>query len=81
MPFSFYKTLEIPKVKTTRMAIHMVDQSITYPRGVVEGLLVTVGKFAFTFDFVVLDVKEDEDLSIILGRPLLCTSHDLEDIH
>lgn len=59
----------------------MVDKAITYLRGIVKDLLVTVGKFTFTYDFVVLDMKDDEDLSIILGIPLLCTSHDLEDIH
>lgn len=59
----------------------MTDPSITYPHGIIEDLLVKVGKFVFTVDFVVLDMKEDEDLPIILGRPFLRTARALIDIH
>ena len=34
----------------------------------------------FTIDFVVLDMKEDPDVPIILGRPLLNTTGALVDI-
>lgn len=55
------------------MAIHMTNYSVTYPRGVVEDLLVKIGNFVFPFDFVVLDMKEDEEVPIILVLPLLNT--------
>lgn len=59
----------------------MTDHSITHPRGIIEDLLVKVGKFIFPTDFIVLDMKKDEYLPIILGRPFLSTTQDLIDIH
>ena len=35
--------------------------------------MVKVDKFIFLADFVVLDMEEDEDIPIILGRPFLAT--------
>lgn len=49
--------------------------------GLVVDLLVKVGKFIFIVDFVVLDMKEDKDLPIILGRPFLNTARAVVDIH
>ncbi|KAL7593050.1 uncharacterized protein LOC111907277 [Lactuca sativa] len=60
MTYSFYQKLELPKLQDTRMTTRMADHSTTYPQGIIEDLLVKVGKFVFPVDFVVLDVKEDE---------------------
>ncbi|KAI3766148.1 hypothetical protein L2E82_16199 [Cichorium intybus] len=80
MPYSFYSKLDLPEPKPTRMAIHLANKSITYPRGIVEDLLVKVDKFVFPADFVVLDMEEDEQVPIILGRPFLSTARALVDI-
>ncbi|XP_023734919.1 uncharacterized protein LOC111882785 [Lactuca sativa] len=68
-------------LKATRMTIHMANRSVTHPRGIVEDILVKIGKFVFPIDFVVMDMKEDHDVPIILGRPLLNTVGALVDIH
>lgn len=81
MPFSFYRKLELPMLKTIRMAIHMDGRSVTYPRGIIEDLLVKVGKFVFPVDFIVVDMEEDKDFMIILVRPYLSVDHALVDIH
>lgn len=47
IPFSFYQKFNLPKIKTTRMTIHMGDQSIAHPQGIVEELLVKVRNFVF----------------------------------
>ena len=80
MSYSSYQKLNLPELKTTRMEIHMANRSVTYPRGIVEDLLVKIGKFNFPIDFVVIDMKEDEDVPIIHGRPLLNTVRTLVDI-
>ncbi|QHO00697.1 Retrotransposon gag protein [Arachis hypogaea] len=49
----------------------MVDRSMKHAHRVVENVLVKVGKFFLQADFVILDMKEDENASIILGRKLL----------
>ncbi|XP_052620991.1 uncharacterized protein LOC128126876 [Lactuca sativa] len=58
------------KLKATKMTIHMANRLVTQPQGIVEYILVKIGKFVFPIDFVVLDMKEDPNVPIILGRPL-----------
>ncbi|XP_023749955.1 uncharacterized protein LOC111898258 [Lactuca sativa] len=80
MPYSFYQTLNIPKLKATRMKIHMVNHSMTYPRGIVEDILVKIRKIVFPIDFFIMGMKEDNNVPIIFGRPLLNTARALVDI-
>ena len=40
----------------------------------VENVLINVKNFIIPVDFVVLDVEEDIDMSIIFGRPFLATA-------
>ena len=39
----------------------------------IEDALVKVDKFIFSVDFIILDMKEDKEIPIILGRPFLAT--------
>ena len=43
----------------------------------IEDVLVKVEKLIFPVDFIVLDMEEDQDISIILGRPFLATGRTL----
>ncbi|TLX69563.1 retroviral-like aspartic protease, partial [Labilibacter sediminis] len=81
MPYSFYKKLELPEPKPVSMVINLANKSSTLPRGVVEDLLVKLDKFVFPADFIILDMKEDGEVPIILGRPFLSTARALVDIH
>ncbi|XP_023749155.1 uncharacterized protein LOC111897421 [Lactuca sativa] len=80
MLFLFYQKLNLPDLKVIRMTIHMANRSVTHPRGIMEDILVKIGKFVFPIDFVILDMKEDANVPIILGRPLINTSRALVDI-
>ncbi|XP_023756191.1 uncharacterized protein LOC111904690 [Lactuca sativa] len=80
MLYSFYQKLNIQKMKATKMTIHMANRSVTHPRGIVEDILVKIGKFVFPVDFVIMDMKEDANIPIILGRPLLNTFGTLVDV-
>ncbi|XP_057719808.1 uncharacterized protein LOC130934237 [Arachis stenosperma] len=51
--------------------------SIKYILGVIENLLVKVGHVIFPADFVILDMKEDKNAFIILGRSFLATGRSL----
>nr|XP_009801855.1 PREDICTED: uncharacterized protein LOC104247512 [Nicotiana sylvestris] len=53
--------------------LQLVDRSIAYPKGVIEDVLLQIRKFIFPADFIILDYKDDEQVPIILGRPLLAT--------
>ena len=46
----------------------------------IENVLVKVDKFIFLVDFIVLDMEEDKEIPIILGRPLLVTGGALIDV-
>ncbi|GJU20563.1 reverse transcriptase domain-containing protein [Tanacetum coccineum] len=39
-----------------------------------ENMLVEVGKFTFSADFVILEIEEDNKVPLILGRPFLHTA-------
>ncbi|XP_073051271.1 uncharacterized protein [Primulina eburnea] len=55
------------------MSLQLDDRSVKHPRGVKEDVLVKVGNFTFPTDFVVLDMEEDREMPLILGRPFLAT--------
>ncbi|GJS11623.1 DNA-directed DNA polymerase [Tanacetum coccineum] len=44
-------------------------------------LLVKISKFIFPVDFMVMEIDEDELVSIILGRPFLATTRAVIDVH
>lgn len=81
MPYSFYKKIALTRLQNMRMTIRTTNHSITHPCRIVEDLLVKVGKFIYPLNFAVLDMKEEEDHTIILDRPFLSTASSLVDIH
>ena len=50
------------------------------PKGVLEDVLIKVGKFIFPVDFVVMDMEEDTQVPLLLGRPFLATRGALIDV-
>jgi hypothetical protein len=56
------------------MTLQLADKSTTRPHGVAEDVLVKVDKFLFPIDFVVIEMEEDEDAPLILGRPFMKTA-------
>ena len=76
MPLSIFKKLNLPDPKPTYMSLQLAGHSITYPRGIVEDVLVKVDKLIFPTDFVILDFEEGKRIPIILGRPFLATTHE-----
>ncbi|XP_073291028.1 uncharacterized protein [Primulina huaijiensis] len=81
MPFSIYRTLELGEVKPSTINLQLVDRSLTYPRGIVEDVMVKVDKFIFPDDFFILDMEEDQETPLIFGRPFLATGKALIDVH
>ena len=80
MPLYVFRKLGLREVKSTTISLQLVDRSIKYPRGVIEDVLVKVDKFIFLADFIVLDMDEDEEIPLILGRPFLATGRTLIDV-
>ncbi|XP_017250617.2 uncharacterized protein LOC108221232 [Daucus carota subsp. sativus] len=74
MPYSIYKRLGLGELKKTRISLQLADRTIKYPLGVLEDVLVNVDKFVIPCDFVILEMNEDVEIPIILGRPFLATA-------
>jgi hypothetical protein len=62
------------------MTLQLADSSVRLPLGIVEDVPVLVGKFYVPVDFVVMEMEEDKDIPIILGRPFLKTTRTLIDV-
>lgn len=56
IPLSVVKRLECVEIKSIQMILQLADKSTTRPHGVVEDVLVKVGKFLFPIDFIVIDM-------------------------
>ncbi|XP_062115258.1 uncharacterized protein LOC133829567 [Humulus lupulus] len=80
MPLSVFRRLGLGEARPITLTLQLANRSLTYPRGIIEDVLVKVEKFIFPADFIVLDMEEDEDVPIILGRPILATGQALIDV-
>jgi len=75
MPFSLYKRLYLDKLIPTDISLQMADKSTAVPVGICEDVPVQVANNCLILtDFVVLEMPEDDNMSIILGRPFLNTA-------
>ncbi|XP_070029230.1 uncharacterized protein [Nicotiana sylvestris] len=79
MPLAIYKRLGIGRARPTSMLLQLADRTVKRPFGILDDVLIQVGKFVFPADFVILDCKVDEEIPIILGRPFLSTGRDVID--
>ncbi|CAL1379100.1 unnamed protein product [Linum trigynum] len=81
MHYKLFKKLEVGELKTSKFSITLADRSVISSRGIVEDMMVRVGKFCYPTDFVILDISEDSDMPLILSRPFLATSKALIDVN
>ena len=58
----------------------MEDRTLAHPKGILEDLLIQVGKFVFLVDFVVINIEEDKQVPLLLGRPFLVIGAALIDV-
>ncbi|XP_075080620.1 uncharacterized protein LOC142166101 [Nicotiana tabacum] len=79
MPLAIYKRLGIGRSRPTSILLQLADRTVKRSSGILDDVLVQVGKFVFRADFVILDCIVDEEISIILGRPFLATRRALID--
>ncbi|XP_070037021.1 uncharacterized protein [Nicotiana tomentosiformis] len=79
MPLAIYKQTVLGMPRPTSMRLQMADRSIKRPVGIVDDVLVKVGKSLRPADFVILDCVVDKEIPIILGRPFLDTGRALID--
>ncbi|XP_074304269.1 uncharacterized protein LOC141638983 [Silene latifolia] len=74
MPYSICKKFNMGELSVTNMTLQMADKSLKRPLGVLEDVPVRVEKYFIPVDFIVMNMVEDSQVPIILGRPLLHTA-------
>ena len=80
MPLSVAKRLGLGELTHTTMTLQMADKTLANPKGILEDVLIKVGKFIFLVDFVVIGIEEDKQVPLLLGRPFLATGTTLIDV-
>ncbi|XP_020250475.1 uncharacterized protein LOC109827866 [Asparagus officinalis] len=74
MPLSIYNKLQMGDLKPTTISLQLADRSVKRPVGILDDVPIQVGKFYILVDFVILEIEEDSQIPIILGRPFLATA-------
>ena len=71
MPLSVVQRLSLGELTPTTMTLQMAEKTMAQPKGVLEDVLIKVGKFIFLVDFLVMDMQEDTQVPLLLRRPFL----------
>ena len=73
MPLSVVKRLSLGELTPTAMTLQMADRLMVQLEGILEDVLIKIGKFIFPVDFVVMNIEEEKQVPLLLGRPFLET--------
>ena len=80
MPLSVFKRLSLGELTPTAMTLQMEDITLAQTKGILEDVLIKVGKFIFPMNFGVIDIEEDKQVPLLLGRPFLAIGAALMDV-
>ena len=80
MPLSIAKRLSLGELTPIAITLQMVDRTLAHLEGILEDVLIKVGKFVFPVNFVVINMEEDKQIPLLLGRPFLATGAALIDV-
>ena len=70
--------LVLVELTPTAMTLQMADINMTRPKGILEDVLIKVGKFIFLVDFVMINIEKDKEIPLLLGRPFFCNWSSLD---
>ena len=71
MPLSVVQRLSLGQLTPTAITVQMADRSMAQLEGVLEDVLVKVGKFIFLVDLVVINMEEDTQSSSDVRKTFL----------
>ncbi|GJS56273.1 putative reverse transcriptase domain-containing protein [Tanacetum coccineum] len=75
IPKSKFEHLKLARFKKTDMLVEMAYTTKRTPIGIIENILVKIDKLLFLSDFVVINMLNTRNKTMILGRPFLVTIH------
>lgn len=71
MSFFVFQELQLGELKPTFTSLHLAFGSVKHPKVVVESVHVKVDRYHFPTNFIVLDMKVDQEMPFILVQPFL----------
>jgi hypothetical protein len=81
LSYAVYLPLGLGELKPTAIMLQLANRSMKRPRGIIENILIKVGKFYYPVDFIMIDTELVHDvvnqIPVILGRPFLATANAL----
>ena len=80
MPLSVAQRLSLGELTLTAITLQIEDRTLAHLEGILEDVLIKVEKFVFLVDFVVINMEEDKQVPLLLGRPFLETGATLIDV-
>ena len=80
LPLSLFNRIGIGELKPTEVTLKLVDRTNIHPVGFIEDIPIEIGGIYIPTDFVVLDMDEDKEVPILLGRPFLATAGAVIDV-
>ena len=80
MPLSVAQRLSLGELTPTTITLKMTYITLAHPEGILEDVLIKVGKFVFPVDFVAINMEEDKQVPLLFGRPFLATRAALIDV-
>ncbi|GJU24641.1 NUDIX hydrolase 6-like protein [Tanacetum coccineum] len=81
IPLLTYLNLGLGELAHTKLTVELADRTVKYPKRIAKNVLVSIGKFVFPIDFIILDMLEDIKVPLNLGRPFLSTAHAKIDVY
>ncbi|XP_017974490.1 PREDICTED: uncharacterized protein LOC108661568 [Theobroma cacao] len=80
MPLLIAKNLGLNEIQPTTVSLQLANRTIRYVVGIIDDVLVKVGHLYIPMDFIVLEIEEDLEIPLILGRPFLATTSAIIDV-
>jgi len=80
LPLSLFKRIGIGELKSSEMILKLADRSTIQIVGFVEDIPINIEGIYIPADFVIVDIPEDPDVPIILGKPFLATAGAIVDV-
>nr|GEU96658.1 putative reverse transcriptase domain-containing protein [Tanacetum cinerariifolium] len=74
MPYSTYMRLTDKKPVETDIRLSLSSYLFIYPLGIAEDVLVEITEHVYPVDFMIMDIKENENRPFILGTSFLTTA-------
>ncbi|GJZ70254.1 MAK10-like protein [Tanacetum coccineum] len=75
IPLYLFKKLNIRLLEETNHVFGLVDGTKSYPIGIVRDVKVHIGRLKLLTDFYVIDIKNDPETPLLVGRGFLATAN------